>query len=304
MNTKITFGKLTILVISLILFSSCAKVRKSRTTEKIAQHGIDLAQYTQTFLENNRILQNQQKFKMEYLNIVNDSFPDKYEIEYDIDCDEDLQNLYRIKALNSLKSAFIAYQMQLDIKISQQASGVRNKIFASCAILDSLSVSEDIKNKSIKLRSEIYNKKYKLRQAIFVLTNIYSDFWQEINFEILKQILLQKKSSSEGIKQISVKAFDKDKLKNIVNEPFEKNSILANLYKLQMLEENNKKFVNAEEQINKISSAFELLTKLEAEVLKRKQMPIKQKELNNQLDLLLDKHGSKLAEKIGKTQNN
>ncbi len=287
MKTNTTFYKILVLAISLVLLSSCVKIKNSKISDSIAEHGVMLADKAQKYLELSRELSVNQEVKREYLKIVNDLSPEKYEMTYEIDFDEDLQNIYKIKALNSLKEVFAAYRLQLDIKISEKKSGVRSKIFASCLALDSINLSEDIKTKSSKLRKNAYNKKYKLKQAIYTLTDIYASFWKEESLLLFKQMQQLHAESNAGIKAIPIKAFDTKKLRDLVKDPYDNDYVLANLYKLQMLEENNHKFIELEDKMQKISSGFELLTELEAEVLKRKKQPLRQQELKNELDVLL-----------------
>ncbi len=282
-----TLYKIIILAISVSILSSCVQNPKSNISANIAQHGFVIAELSEQYLSDIKTLYNNQDYKKEYLKIVSNLAPEKYEMTYNIDEAEELQTIYKLNALNSLKSVFAAYKLQFDAKVSEKSSGVRSKIYASCVALDSVNTNEDIKNKSNKLRKNISNAKYKLKQAIYSLTDVYIDFWKEESILIYKKMAIMKRESNKGIKEIPVKAFDTEKLKKVVKEPYQNDYVLANLYKLQMLEENNAKFTNLENRMQKITAAFELLIELEAEVLKRKQEPLTKRELNNKLDLLL-----------------
>ncbi len=287
MKEYTTFNKLYVLIVSAIILSSCAQKKKSNISADIAQHGFIIAQLSEQYLSDIKTLYNNQDYKKEYLKIVSNLTPETYEMTYSINEEEELQTVYKLKALNSFKSVFAAYKLQFDAKVSEKASGVRSKIYASCVALDSVNTTENIKNKSDRLRKNIGNAKYKLKQAIYSLTDIYIDFWKEESISIFKKMAIMKRESNKGIKAIPVKAFDTEKLKKVVKEPYENDYVLANLYKLQMLEENNAKFTNLENRMQKITAAFELLIELEAEVLKRKQEPLTKRELDNKLDLLL-----------------
>ncbi len=287
MKTSTTFYKILVLAISLALLSSCVKIKNSKISASVAEHGVILAQNAQTYLELSRKLAVNHEIKREYLKIVNDLSPEQYEMTYEINFEEDLQNIYKIKAMSSLKSVFLAYQLQSDIKVSEKKSGVRSKIFASCLALDSIDVSEEIRTNSEKLRKNIYNKKFKLKQAIYLLTDIYASFWRDESLLIFKKMQALHKESNAGIRSIPNKAFDATKLKKLVKDPYNNEYVLANLYKLQMLEENNQKFIDLEGKMQKISAGFALLTELQAEILKRKKQPMRQQELNNELDALL-----------------
>ncbi len=289
MKGHTTFHGLYVLIISVIILSSCAPNKKSNVSSDIAQHGFVIAQLSEHCLSDIKTLYNNQNYQQEYLKIVSNLSPEKYEITYDVDEEAELQTVYKLKAFNSLKSVFAAYKLQFDAKISEKASGVRSKIYAACLALDSVNTNENIKNKSNKLRKNVGNAKYKLKQAIYSLTDIYADLWKEESLLIFKNIAILKKESNKGIKEIPIKAFDTEKLKKVVKEPYENDYVLANLYKLQMLEANNAKFTKLEDKMQKITAAFELLIELEAEALKRKQEPLRKKELDNKLDLLLSK---------------
>ncbi len=280
--------KIMVLAIAVSILSSCVQGKKSKISTDIAQHGFVIAQLSEQYLLDVNILYNNQDYKKEYLNIVNHLSPEQYKMTYTIDDAEELHNIYKINAFNSLKAVFAAYKLQFDAKISEKASGVRSKIYASCAALDSLSINEDIKNKADKLKKNAGNAKYRLGQAIYSLTDIYSDLWKEESMLIFKKMAILKKESSEGIKNIPVKAFDSEKLKKVLQEPYDNDYVLANLYKLKMLEENNARFTRLENQMQKITAAFDLLTQLEAETLKRKQEPFTKRELDNKLDILLN----------------
>lgn len=290
MHTNIKFYRVltAVLVLATLILSSCVRGKKSDISSDLAQHGVAISQLSQKVLNELQTVIKNNDYQEEYIKIVNDLSPETYIMTYEPDYKEKLQNVYKLRAFNNLESVYAAYKLQFDSNVSESASGLRAKIYASCVALDSINVNENIKAQSDILKKRIKNTKYKVADGIYELSNIYASFWNEESLLWFKKLIICLEESVKGIKRIPVKAFDTQKLKKMVEDPYDNEYVLANLYKLQMIKNDRNKFANLEKQIQKVGESFDLLIQMQTELMKRRKDPLKIKELNNKLDMLVN----------------
>jgi len=279
---------LSIYLISItLLISSCSSNNKKDSRIDISNNGIALSKFTiNTFQMLNKAI-SQQEYSSEYVKILTDNSPETY-IMQDLSSNNKVENLKKINAFKSLHKVYVAYNFYLDKNFSLNKSNIKSKLNAACNSLDSLKISELNIDRLLRLKKQVHSNKLNIDYAVFELTDIYFDVWED---EAQKWYLFLEHSFQEyksGIKKISNSNFNTNKVAEKLNEPYNNSAVQINLYKLQLIKEQENKKNNIENKINKITDAFNLIIQIEAEFVKRKKDNIKLRNLNEKLDLLLN----------------
>lgn len=192
-----------------------------------------------------------------------------------------------VNAFRNLERALMAYNLQLDPNVSTTASNLQQKIYDACQSLDSIELSENIKPYSEQLKKNVSSSRFRVEESVFQLTNIYAELWTEESQKWFLMLEGYQEKIDVGLKKIPVSAFNIEKLKTLVDEPYSNGSVLANLYKLKMIQENQSNISELENNIQKISDAFSLLLQIQGELLKNNKNKLKVQELNASLEVLL-----------------
>ncbi|NJO90053.1 MAG: hypothetical protein HC831_14720 [Chloroflexia bacterium] len=183
---------------------------------------------------------------------------------------------------------FTAYNLQFDSNISMNESGLQEKIRTTCNSIDSLELNESLIAKNEQIKKHVNSSKFNTEQIIYELTSIFAEIWTEESQQWFMKLATFQEETDKGIKRIPTSAFNTEKLKSMVEEPYSNGAVLANLYKLKMIKENQLHVSGLQEQMNKITEGFELLLAVQGELLKRRKDKLKVEELNNRLSLLFE----------------
>lgn len=269
------------------MISSCSGNINSNPASDYSENAVALSRSSmQVYMELNDILENK-KYQEEFVKILNDLSPDTYIMKSEADYSPELKNLYTVNAFRNLERALMAYNLQLDPNVSTSASNLQQKIFDACQSLDSLNLSDNIKPYSEQLKKNVSSSRFRVEESVFQLTNIYAELWTEESQKWFLMLESYQENIDVGLKKIPVSAFNVEKLKALIDEPYSNGSVLANLYKLKMIKENQTNISELENNIQKISDAFSLLLQVQGELLKKNKNKIKVQELNASLEVLL-----------------
>ncbi len=291
MQTAATTTKTNLLIITavavILALTSCSG-KKSNPAVEIAQHGTTISELVEkTYMDLNSTLK-EQEYQKEFIQIVNDISPETYTMKIETDYEGELKNIYKINAFRNLERVFTAYNLQFDSNISLNESGLQEKIRTTCNSIDSLNLNESLIAKNEQIKKHVNSSKFNTEQIIYELTSIFAEIWTEESQEWLIKLATFQEQTDKGIKRIPISAFNTEKLKSMVEEPYSNGAVLANLYKLKMIKENQLHVSGLQEQINNITEGFELLLEVQGEQLKRRTDKFKVEELNNRLGLLLE----------------
>jgi len=285
---KNNLKKISIFLISItLILSSCSSNNKKDSRIDLSNNCIALSNLTiNTFQTLNKTI-SQQVYSSEYVKILTDNSPETY-IMQDLSSNNEKDNLKKTNAFKSLLKVYIAYNLNIDKNFSIDKSNIKSKLNAACNSLDSIKMSELNIDRLLRLKKQVHSNRFDIDYAIFELTDLYSDVWED---ESQKWYLFLENSFQEykkGIKKISNTNFNITKVAERLNEPYNNSAVQINLYKLQLIKEEENKKINIENKINKITDAFNLIIQIEAEFVKRKKDNIRLKNLNEKLDLLLN----------------
>jgi hypothetical protein len=290
MQTTTNTSKTKLLIIATLaiaLVTTSCSGRKSSPDAEIAKHGISISQLvSQTYQELNTTIK-EQEYQKEFIQIVNDISPETYVMKIESHYEGELKNILTINAYRNLERVFAAYNLQFDSNISLNASGLQEKIKTACSSIDSLALNENLIAKNEQIKKHINSSKFKTEEIIFELTSIFEEIWKEESQKWFLKLAKYQEETDKGIKRIPTSAFNAEKLKLMVEEPYSNAAVLANLYKLKLIKENQTHVSALQEQMFKLSEAFELLLTVQGEQLKKRKDKLRVEELNNRLSLLL-----------------
>lgn len=288
LKLNISANKLSnaLLLLSVLFLFACSG-KRSNPSADFSENGIGVSKMAvEVFNEFNNTVKNQQ-YQNEFIKIVNDLAPETYIMTIETDYDLEIQNLHTVKAYKNLERVFTAYKLQFDSNISIKASGLREKINTACNSLDSLKIDENIKEKNEQIKNHVKSSKFKADETLFQLVNIYSEIWASESQNWLSQLISFQDKTNKGIKQIPISAFNTEKIKTLIDEPFNNGAMLANLYKLKLIKENEIHILQLQERIHQTAETFDLLVAVQGELLKKKTDKLKVEELNNQLEMMV-----------------
>ncbi len=284
---KISSNLIVVFFLSLIMVSCNNKVGKNQTVN-YSENGIKLSSKLVSVNEDLDSIIDAQDFQKELIKILNDVSPETYIMKVGQDKKENqMEHFYTLNAFRSLEKVFIAYNLQLDANISTQASDLKDKINVACNALDSVNLSETLKLNNEKIKLIVNSNKFRVDETIFQLTNLYSQFWGDEGQKWIAFLETNHETIRKGIESISVTAFNTEKIKDLVDEPYANGAVLANLYKLKLIKENQQFTKDLENNINAISDAFNVMLQIQGELMKRTRSETKIQELNSSLELLL-----------------
>jgi len=285
---KKNLKKISVFLISItLILSSCSSNNKKDSKIDLSNNGIALSELTISTMQMLNKSISQQAYSSEYVKILTDNSPETY-IMQDLSSDNKIDNLKKTNAFKSLLKVYIAYNLNLDKNFSIDKSNIKSKLNAACNSLDSINLSELNIDRLLRLKKQVHSNRFDINYAVFELTDLYSDIWED---EAQKWYLFLENSFQEyksGIKKISNSNFNSTKVAEKLNEPYNNSSVQINLYKLQLIKNEEVKKINIENKINKITDAFNLIIQIEAEFAKRKKDNVRLQNLNEKLDLLLN----------------
>jgi hypothetical protein len=277
---------LCIILFGILILASCNK-DSSSTADSYSQNGIKLCKNAIKLISDLNSNDNNCAYNGEFINILNDPSPENYVMKLTKNNLPKMQTFYLSNAFISLEKVFTAYQLQLDAKISVSNSNLSEKMLTACKALDSIQMSNELRAKNNSLKSGIGIGKYRIEGSIFQLTDMYTEIWDEMTKKYLASQIEFQENYVNGIKGIPLSMFNVEIIKTKIDEPYSNSAVLANLYKLKLIKENQNKFALLESRINNVSESFRLLIQIQGELIKRNQNKAKVHEMNSALEVLL-----------------
>lgn len=285
--TNILIKKQTILILfALIAFSfSCTKQKQKNETVFLSENGILLANKAiDTYSILNKSLRTQ-VYDNETIRILNDPSPSTYIMQMGtINTKLINNNIKKQSAFRLFKKAFSAYNLFLDKNFDYSSSNLQNKIYAATTALDSFNFNNYFTDRVQLLKKQVSGTRFNEKQAILELSLLYADLW---NTDLEKMYLLFEadlENYKKGINEINNSLFNKQKVANLVDMPYNNNEVLVNLYKLQLVKEKEQKTEKLTELLQNVSKAFEYLSDLSAEIAKKRKDNEKIYRLNEKLE--------------------
>ena len=275
------------ILLGIVLFTSC-RGDSNNPANNFADNGITLSKNAIKLISEINSNETNKSYDKEFIKIMVDPSPETYLMKTDTSKRiYGIQFLYMNNAFKGLEKIFIAYQLQLDSKISLSNSNLSEKMLSACNALDSLAIGAELQAKNKILKKNLSTGKYRIEGSVFQITDIYAEVWDEMTKNYLSAQYQAQKEYINGIKSIPVGAFNSEKIKTIIEEPYSNNAVLANLYKLKLIKDNQEKLAAFETRINNISESFRVLLQIQGELIKHDQNKVKIKELNSALETLL-----------------
>ena len=268
------------------MFASCQR-DKNNPAEKYADNGTRLSRNALKLVTDLSQNANAQEFNSESMKILNSSSPETYVMKSDSGSIPDWQFLNMNYAFKCLEKVFMAYELQLDSKISTNNANLGEKLLAACNALDSVSMSETLLVKNAGLKKGLSSGRYRIEGSVFQVTDMYAEVWDEFAQHYLKSQMDIQKNYENGVKNIPVSTFNTEMIKSKIDEPYSNNAVLVNLYKLRLIRDNQDKYNALKTRIDKISESFTLILQIQGEQIKRNQNKLKLHELNDALEVLL-----------------
>jgi hypothetical protein len=278
---------LVLLMVGILFLSSC-QADDENPENKYAGNGINLCKKAQLLITEIDTWDSELSYQDELIKILNDASPETYQMKMlGNSGDFHMRSLYFSNALKKLEKVYIAFELQLDSRVSSSTAGLHEKMLLASMALDSLEMGDALKLKNNNLKKNLGSGKYRTDASLFQLTDMYAQVWDLICSEHQKVQLNAVANYESGIKRTPVSAFSAEKIKTLINEPYSNNAVLVNLYKLKLIKDNQQKVAGLSERINKVSDAFNRILQVQGELLKRKKDMLKIQELNNTITVLL-----------------
>jgi hypothetical protein len=286
-NVNILIGRGFFIFITAVFLISCTPEKESNE-QKYSQNGADLCNVALKVLSDINSSENNHTYMEESVQLLNDPAPEYYVLKPRAENMADMiQYFYLVNAIKNLQKVFVAYQLQLDSKISANGSNLSEKMLLACNALDSLNLSDLMLAKNKKLKTNISAGKFRIEGNLFQLTDLYAEIWQEITNQKMLRLIENGKSYENGLKKVSVAAFNPEKVKTFIEEPYSSSGVLVNLYKLKLIKDNYNRISLLQNRMNNVTEAFNLLLIIQGELMKKKQDKLKIQEYSQTLEILL-----------------
>lgn len=284
---RLTFNLLVIFAIALIFASCTGKASKNLRIE-YSENGIRLSSKIVSVYKQLDSIMGVQVYQKELIEILNDASPETYILKIgQVKNENDMEHLYKLNTFLSLEKVFTAYNLEIDPNVSTQSSNLLEKVRAACIALDSANISEELKLKNDRIKFSLKNK-FVVDEAIFQLTDLYAEFWHEESLKWIVFLQSNHEDVKKGIESIPVASFNMELVKEFVHEPYTNSSVLANLYKLNLIKENQQFTKEIQNKILLVSDAFNLIIQVQGEMLKRNKNEMRIQELNSSIELLVN----------------
>lgn len=286
-NVILLNGRGIFIYITVIFLISCSPEKESNE-QKYSQNGADLCHVALSLLSDLNFSENNHTYMEESVQLLNDPAPEYYVMKPQAESGPDMiQYHYLANAFKNLQKVFIAYQLQLDSKISVNGANLSEKMLLACNALDSLKLSDLMLAKNKKLKTNISAGKFRTEGSLFQLTDLYAEIWKEITGQKIVRLIENARSYENGLKKVSVAAFNAEKVKTFIEEPYSSSGVLVNLYKLKLVKDNYNRISLLQNRLNNVTEAFNLLLLIQGELMKKKQDKIKIQEYSQTLEILL-----------------
>jgi hypothetical protein len=286
-SLKLSFNLIVLITLSSFILSCNGRSAENQNSN-FSESGIKLSSKIIDVYNNLDSIANNQDYQKELLKIVNDISPDTYIMKIGKKSDvNEVENQFELNAFRSLANVYTSYNLQLDPAISESSANLREKIILACNALDSLNLSETLKLKKDRIRQNVSLSKYKTDEAIFQLTDLYAEFWNDESQKWILFLESNHESIKKGIESIPISSISAEKVIGLTKEPYSSVSVLVNLYKLNLIKENQKVTRDLGNDINLVSKCFNLMIQCQGELMKRNRDKMKIDELNGTLELLL-----------------
>jgi len=278
------------LVVSLFLFASCSGNSAKRDKVALSENGVVLAKTAiNSYQLLNDALRNQQ-YDNEMIRILTDHSPTTWLMQLDENKSGIIEdNIKKQAAFILFRKAYSSYNLFLDRNFDFGSSNLKNRLYSACAVLDSFEVSDFYTERVQILKQQISGGHFKEEVAILELSKLYADLWDKDSQKWFMLLENELKNYKEGINNVAHSSFDASKIKTLVDKPYNDEAVLVNLYKLQLVKEKELQVETLMDEIQKVSSGFEILTELNGEIAKKKTDQERINKLNDQLEAIISR---------------
>ena len=277
-----------ILMASLFLFASCNGSNVKNDKVSFSENGIALAdKAVSSFQLLNETLKKHQ-YDSETIRILTDHSPSTWLMQLNESKSAIIEsNIKKQSAFILYRKAFSSYNLILDRNFDFNSSNLKDRLYTACAALDSFETDDFYKERVQVLKNQISGGHFKEDVAILELSTLYADIWDNDAQKWFMLLENELNNYKEGINKVAHSSFDVSKIKTLVNEPYNDNAVLVNLYKLQLVKEKELQTEIVMDEIQNVSAGFGILLELNAEFAKKKSDKQRINKLNNQLDAIV-----------------
>ncbi|MCF6240911.1 MAG: hypothetical protein L3J74_06145 [Bacteroidales bacterium] len=286
-NNLIKIQTLIILMVLLSVSFSCTQQKHKNETVFLSENGMLLANKAiEAFDVLNTSLRTQ-GYDNEMIRILNDPSPATYMMQINtVNSRLVKNNIKKQAAFRLFKKAFSSYNIFLDKNFDYSSSNLQNKIYAAASALDSFKVNDYFLERVQMLKKQVSGTRFNEKTAIMELSLLYADLW---NTDLEKLYLLFEtdlEAYKKGVNEINNTQFNQQKVASLVDKPYNNSDVLVNLYKLQLVKEKEQKTESLTDLLQNISTGFEYLGNISAEMAKKRQNKEKIHRLNEEFDAL------------------
>lgn len=287
-NISLENQALIVLIAFLVLFGSCNGNNSKNDKVRLSENGIALANGAiNSYQLLNDALRNQQ-YDNEMIRILTDHSPATYLMQLNKSKSEIINgNIKRQAAFILLRKTYSSYNLFLDRNFDYSSSNLKNRLYVACAVLDSFEISDFYTERVQVLKQQISGGHFKEQIVILELSKLYADLWDRDSQNWFMLLENELKNYKEGINKVAHGSFDATKIKMLVDKPYKDEAVLVNLYKLQLVKEKELQVEALMDEIQKISTGFEILTELNGELSKKKPDQERIMKLNDQLEAIV-----------------
>ncbi len=286
-NILIKAQKLIIIFVLLLVSFSCTKQKHKNETIFLSENGLLLANRAIGAYDALNTALRTQSYDNEMIRILNDPSPATYMMKINtVNTVFIKNNIQKQAAFRLFKQAFSSYNLFLDKNFDYSASNLQNKMYAAASALDSFKINDYFAERVQMLKKQISGTRFNEKPAIMELSRLYTDLW---NSDLEKLYLLFEndlESYKKGINEINNAQFNKQEVAKLVDKPYNNSDVLVNLYKLQLVKEKEKNTENLTGLLQNISTGFEYLNDISAELAKKRQDKEKIHQLNEEFESL------------------
>ena len=277
-----------VILILISLSFSCSKTAHKNETVFLSENGILLANNAINAYEALNTALRAQEYDNEMIRILNDPSPATYVMQMTpVNAEFIKNNIQRQAAFRLFKKAFTAYNLFLDNNFNYSSSNLQSRLYAAASALDTFKINDYFNERVQILKKQILAVRFNEKASMMELTLLYGDLW---NTDLEKLYLLLEndlENYKKGMNDVNNGLFNKEKVAKLVDQPFNNGDVLINLYKLQLVKNKQEKTAVLTEKLQNVSTAFEYLSDLNAEMAKKRKNKEKIHRLNEELESML-----------------
>lgn len=244
---KIIKSTVYIIFIGLIIsLMSCANTNRKLELE-VSQAGIiTIEQLINQYLEIDKI-DYKQSYNSELIGVLKQNSDISTNLQQ-----TNPETRKKITALRAVKQIYIEFGLLYDKNFADKKDKYALSIVQTCELFNDLELSSEIKDLSKKLINAVQSAKFDENIALHAVNEIVYLFWMAENKKFIYRINENFNQFQSKLNKVSPDVFDEEKLSKYVFEPYTGKEVLVNIYKLNLIneqQENNQKFIKKNDEI-------------------------------------------------------